>query len=181
MNYKTHVGLVYSHPESDCCNYDIHIVFYEEILVSASFGIGKACMIWKSFKTCKVQFFCKDFYIVPALAVDNSGFSSVPEQIIINLGKSLFFWSDLVIQVFPVETGHVGTFFRRDYKTKLRKYIFPNSLRSSSRKRYDGYPRKTVLRVSQQFQFPVLGPKVVPPLGNAMSFVNCKEVDLSFF
>ena len=56
VDYKTHVGLVYSHPESDCCNYDIHVVFYEEFLISASFGIGKACVVWKAVKPARFSF-----------------------------------------------------------------------------------------------------------------------------
>ena len=90
-------------------------------------------MVGKSPEPCPAQFICQVFYIVPALAVDDPGFSPAPAQVVGDFREGLFFWPYLIVEVPPVKTGNVRPGFRYKLQAKLGDYVFLNPFRGCCR------------------------------------------------
>ena len=115
------------------------------------------------------------FRAVATLAVNDAAIAWVALDETQKLFVRTVFRQHAIGEVRPIETRDVTT---RITQTKLLQNVRPHSFRRGGSERHDRNMRKEFTKLRQ---LPILRPKVVAPLADAMRFVDRDQIDLPLF
>ena len=168
---EPHVGLVDPHAERDGRHHDRDLVAREKLLVVASRGVIHPRVVRQDGPALRLQAGRQLIHAAPRAAVDDARVIAVRFQEGHRLRRAIRSGPDFQEQVLPVVAGDERVLVT---ETERGLDVSLDPLRGRGRER-DADRGRIPLAHGQQL--PVLGPKIVPPLRDAVRLVNRQAGD----